>query len=160
VKDETRRKLLKGLAVTIPAAWTRPIVESVVLPAHAVTTGSTYFSAAASRERTNAGEIGPIWICAVLVDNSLDVTTQGTNNTGRRRGTIPLSGTGVLQPQQLSADTSCEGFVLNPQNAVVEAISASSVSLLVTTENTGFRVTVPASPCGAPPPVNGICPEF
>jgi len=38
VKDETRRKLLKGLAVTLPAAWTRPVVESVVLPAHAQAT--------------------------------------------------------------------------------------------------------------------------
>jgi len=35
VKDETRRKLLKGLAVTLPAAWTRPVVKTVLLPAHA-----------------------------------------------------------------------------------------------------------------------------
>jgi hypothetical protein len=36
---ETRRRLLKGLALTLPAAWSRPIVESVVLPAHAQTSG-------------------------------------------------------------------------------------------------------------------------
>jgi hypothetical protein len=34
----SRRKLLKGLAVTLPAVWSRPVVESVVLPAHAATT--------------------------------------------------------------------------------------------------------------------------
>ena len=33
--QKTRRKVLKGLAVTIPAAWTTPVVESVILPAHA-----------------------------------------------------------------------------------------------------------------------------
>lgn len=35
--QKSRRILLKGLAVTLPAAWSRPIVESVVLPAHAQT---------------------------------------------------------------------------------------------------------------------------
>lgn len=35
----SRRRLLKGLALTLPAAWSRPIVESVVLPAHAQTSG-------------------------------------------------------------------------------------------------------------------------
>jgi hypothetical protein len=37
VSKESRRKLLKGLAVTLPAAWTTPLVESIVLPAHAET---------------------------------------------------------------------------------------------------------------------------
>lgn len=35
--QKSRRVLLKGLAATLPAAWSRPIVESVVLPAHAQT---------------------------------------------------------------------------------------------------------------------------
>lgn len=34
---EHRRKILKGLAVTLPAAWSAPLVKSVVLPAHAQT---------------------------------------------------------------------------------------------------------------------------
>lgn len=33
----SRRTLLKGLAVTLPVAWSRPVVEAVVLPAHAQT---------------------------------------------------------------------------------------------------------------------------
>jgi hypothetical protein len=32
---ESRRNVLKGLAVTVPAVWATPIVESVILPAHA-----------------------------------------------------------------------------------------------------------------------------
>jgi hypothetical protein len=37
MKKESRRKLLKGLAITLPAAWTTPMVEAIVLPAHAAT---------------------------------------------------------------------------------------------------------------------------
>jgi hypothetical protein len=37
LSQESRRKLLKGLALALPAAWTTPVVESIVLPAHAQT---------------------------------------------------------------------------------------------------------------------------
>ena len=33
--EKSRRKVLKGLAVTLPAIWATPVVESVILPAHA-----------------------------------------------------------------------------------------------------------------------------
>jgi hypothetical protein len=32
---ESRRNVLKGLAVTVPAVWATPVVESIILPAHA-----------------------------------------------------------------------------------------------------------------------------
>ena len=35
--EVSRRKLLNGLAITIPAVWIKPTVKSVVLPAHANT---------------------------------------------------------------------------------------------------------------------------
>lgn len=34
---KSRRNLLKGLAISAPAAWTPPFVKSVILPAHAQT---------------------------------------------------------------------------------------------------------------------------
>lgn len=37
MSQESRRSLLKGLALTLPVAWTTPVVESIVLPAHAQT---------------------------------------------------------------------------------------------------------------------------
>lgn len=37
MSQNSRRRLLQGLVVTLPAAWSRPIVESIVLPAHAQT---------------------------------------------------------------------------------------------------------------------------
>jgi hypothetical protein len=35
----SRRKLLKGIALSLPAAWSAPVVQSVILPAHAQTSG-------------------------------------------------------------------------------------------------------------------------
>ena len=34
---KARRNILKGLAVGFPAVWAKPVVESIVLPAHADT---------------------------------------------------------------------------------------------------------------------------
>lgn len=35
--ERNRRILLQGLAISLPVAWSRPVVETVVLPAHAAT---------------------------------------------------------------------------------------------------------------------------
>ncbi len=51
-KNDSRRKLLKSIAAgsgavvagkTLPDAWTKPVVDSVLLPAHASTSGGDYF---------------------------------------------------------------------------------------------------------------------
>ena len=39
---EQRRRLLQGLAIATPLTWTRPVVESAVLPAHAQTTSPSF----------------------------------------------------------------------------------------------------------------------
>ena len=36
--QKSRRKVLKGIAATVPATWATPVVQSVVTPAHAATT--------------------------------------------------------------------------------------------------------------------------
>lgn len=56
--QKSRRTLLKGLAVTLPAAWSRPIVESVVLPAHAQTSEPEGCSADAACYSYAAGGSG------------------------------------------------------------------------------------------------------
>ena len=40
MKNANRRTLLKSMAVSAPVAWSAPVVNSVVLPAHAVTSGA------------------------------------------------------------------------------------------------------------------------
>lgn len=37
--QKSRRKLLKGLGISIPTVWAAPIIDAVLLPAHAQTTG-------------------------------------------------------------------------------------------------------------------------
>ena len=37
MSQESRRIVLKGLAISLPATWATPLVESVILPAHAGT---------------------------------------------------------------------------------------------------------------------------
>lgn len=37
MSETTRRTLLKGLAISAPAVWATPIIESTILPAHAET---------------------------------------------------------------------------------------------------------------------------
>ena len=37
MNKKLRRKVLRGMAVSVPVAWSAPIVQSVVLPAHAAT---------------------------------------------------------------------------------------------------------------------------
>ena len=37
MSEKNRRKALKALAVGAPAIWAKPVVDSVVIPAHAVT---------------------------------------------------------------------------------------------------------------------------
>lgn len=39
MRETNRRRMLKGLALSVPAAWTPPLVKSVILPAHAQTSG-------------------------------------------------------------------------------------------------------------------------
>ncbi len=37
MNKKSRRKVLKGLAIGLPATWATPVVESILLPAHAGT---------------------------------------------------------------------------------------------------------------------------
>ena len=40
MKNDKRRKALKALAIGAPAAWAKPVVDSMVLPVHAAMTGA------------------------------------------------------------------------------------------------------------------------
>ena len=35
--EKSRRKLIKGLGISIPTVWAAPIIDAVILPAHAQT---------------------------------------------------------------------------------------------------------------------------
>ena len=57
--DENRRRVLKGVTIgggsIALTKWSKPIVETVVLPAHAQATGPTNFTADGFGSGTTAG---------------------------------------------------------------------------------------------------------
>ncbi len=40
MNKKSRRNVVKGLAITVPVVWAKPVVETVIFPAHAQTTES------------------------------------------------------------------------------------------------------------------------
>lgn len=76
--QESRRRIIKGLAITLPATWATPVVESVILPAHAgtsecevTTTRITGFV----REATSFG--GDFWFGGVYPLTGVSVASVG-----------------------------------------------------------------------------------
>ena len=128
--SESRRNLLKSITAgggaviagkTLPESWSRPVVDSVLLPAHAQTspTSRTFFGPATvvsigSRDRNDSTLFADIYrmlvndayadgppppgqsngtILAIENGDSVDVTFQNRKNTVRRRGSLLKDGT-------------------------------------------------------------------
>lgn len=76
--NDSRRKLLKSIAASsgavvagksLPESWTKPIVDSVLLPAHAATSGDLVFFA----DITNNAPVGSIssaFLCVTVTGNN------------------------------------------------------------------------------------------
>jgi len=167
MNNETRRSLLKGLALTLPVAWTRPVVESVVLPAHAQAssepmvlmfggTGLVPVEESASIDNgipvaqwthkvLNAvvpvSEAAPssLTVCATLNGNMLTITTQGSNNHGRHMGTLNTNGTPGTLALIVNTCTQSNDF-----DAYVSGFSAASgFTLNLTGGSAPFHIFVP-----------------
>jgi len=118
MSNENRRKLLKSLAIgsgaviagkSLPENWTKPVVSSVLLPAHAQTSGLIYGGSdllyanmdrdsifASFISTANAGEVRPSGDrgCATLLaSGELEIYTQFRSNANRRRGVLKTDGT-------------------------------------------------------------------
>ena len=132
--SESRRKLLKSIAAgsgaivagkSLPESWSRPVVDSVMLPAHAQTSTATsnYFGGV-----VEVGQ-GPVFnnvmlatlagslindahangangtVCGANMGDSLDVQFQNSKNTVLRKGVLAKDGTeGMLNFDSQSPD--------------------------------------------------------
>jgi len=129
--SESRRKLLKSIAAgsgaviagkSLPESWTRPVVNSVMLPAHAQTSGlRTYFgeariievqSAISDRENMLASVAGKLindahagweigsdrgWLCGTEMTDTVHVQFLNNRMSVLREGTLQKTGVeGVL----------------------------------------------------------------
>ena len=109
---DNRRKVLKSIAAgsgaiiagkNLPESWSRPIVDSVMLPAHAQTspplTGQTYQgTATTTRDRCNGTSDNPTPSITININGST-VTISYTNNR-------PFTGTGTLTGNTFSVAVS------------------------------------------------------
>ena len=57
--EKSRRKLIKGLGISIPTAWAAPIIEAVILPAHATTSLINPGPPSALETHFNCGDTPP-----------------------------------------------------------------------------------------------------
>ncbi len=169
-KNEGRRKLLKSFAAgsgavvagkTLPESWTKPIVDSVMLPAHAETTtvdSTSYWGL--NVQATGFGGIEPpeegIHGCIVVTGDMADVTFQGGNNIGRRNGVIPTDGTSG----EAVKVASIPGCNVKTTKILISAISPGAITLRVTSWNeqvSGYDVTFKVGACGSFPVLDGEC---
>jgi hypothetical protein len=179
--DDSRRRLIKtffgaaavtGTAAMLPQRWTRPLVEAVVLPAHAqaslimfggaglvpvaiasIDTGTRvaqWMQTVLDAAVPVAEAAGPssITVCATLSGNMLTITTQGSNNHGRHQGTLNTDGSPGTLPilENLCGET-------NAFDAYVSGFDAGSgFNLYLSGGGSGpFYVFVP---------LTGDCPGF
>ena len=61
MNKKSRRNVLKGFAVSLPAAWAVPVVESVVLPAHAGVSGCSAEPGCYEGIDTSSGRFTVMW---------------------------------------------------------------------------------------------------
>lgn len=191
IANATRRRLFKTLigtgAVlvagrTLPEHWTRPVVEAVIVPAHAQATGIVFGGAGLagapigllSDHRTRFARltdtvldvlappalaiIGPTsTVCAVQSGNMIDVTLQRSQNNARRQGLLNIDGTpGTLSTIAWSASCPATPSSLN---AFVSGFVAGVGFTLNVTSGGGFSVYVPlVGTCPGFAALDGSCP--
>jgi len=167
--SESRRKLLKSIAAgsgavvagkSLPDKWTAPVVDSVMLPAHAQTSPATYSTTQQVDPCAGAGEQE---ILAPTTTIDFDVT--GVTPTGD--GTLEVIALGDLNSPDENWEVSIEGTVLGflGNNGGTEGVTPSSDTYDLTK---GFLETVGAdntitvtftnrNPGATPPPPDVQC---
>ncbi|GMR06977.1 MAG: hypothetical protein BMS9Abin25_1623 [Gammaproteobacteria bacterium] len=132
MSDESRRKLLKSIAAgsgaviagkNLPESWSRPVVDSIMLPVHAQTSMQQIFAGAAVQRAAVDGDDQNMmaqamdyllpkaeaggggggrfgwYICAMVTGGTVDLTIAGLNWCSGtiasmiRRGNVPMDGT-------------------------------------------------------------------
>lgn len=138
--SESRRKLLKSIAAgsgaivagkSLPESWSRPVVDSVMLPAHAQTSAQIYASTAAENWGWCVTIMGTV-ADVVGIDGGYSISPGGTPKF-RFAGQIPTSGIGTNAIQLVAQGSNCipPGDPLLSRNAYLQNITASTATLFV-----------------------------
>ncbi len=170
----SRRRAIKGTA-TIAATgillnkWQSPVVDSIMLPAHAQTTDATgsgspqvpqtrnYWGSNISTAPFNQLESPAATVCVEETNSMATVVFQGESNTGRRSATVSTNGTPSTTTTVSSSPNNCP--IPDDLQVSVTAISDASISIAVrnTAENYGYDMTILAGTCGSFPATDRVC---
>lgn len=191
-----RRDLLKKLALSssalaaggvIPKHWVRPVVDTVVIPAHAQTSGGVFFgsvlavivqnenflgeptsifaqaldSTVPAAHATDVGQGSPHTLCIEDNGSSMAITYQNPANIYRFQGSLQKNGTpGTLT--LVAKGTACDDpYCGTIRPATITSVSASSVTVELPRCTTpgAYELTVTlGGPCSFP--ALGSCEEI
>ena len=185
MSDKSRRKLLKSIAAgsgavvagkSLPESWTRPVVDSVMLPAHAQTSLLTFFGPANEIGGNYESGDKPLLANAMetmvpdaqaggnfeqngtlcIIDNgdgTCDVTHQNDSNSVRRMGTLDKGGeTGLLEVIG-TADDECSRDVDDLDASILDFNTGEGyveIEIAHRRRDRSYRV-YQAGGCGMPP---------
>ncbi len=160
----SRRNLLKSVAgigvIGSSGSWVKPVVDTVVLPAHAQTS-------VIESSQSYWGEVvidQYRYISCVAISNDIaTVTYQEFTTLGAREGVVrfsamvSLDGTPALSTAvALSTGTECEYLDDFPPEISISNISVSNVTFRAIEpmfNNINLSITIPAGPCGVFPEI-------
>ena len=128
--NDSRRKLLKSIAVgsgavvagkSIPESWSKPVIDSVMLPAHAETTDATptlnYFGSFIWNQKT------PIQLCVQCIGS--DCSAKVLENEK-----YYYEGSGSLGADMVLTDpTDCESYIVELKIETVSDVSTGQFAL-------------------------------
>lgn len=137
--NKTRRTALQRMALggtavsakVFPQAWTRPVIDSVILPAHAQTT----------REPTDDGE--PTNGAVFTIDCNITTATQNSTNVTLIVEVTPTNNVDPTDNQTVGIRIT---YTYQPENVPVEA---ALTLLMNSTANPPFTDTAPAGQTSA-----------
>ena len=186
--SESRRKLLKSIAAgsgaviagkNLPENWARPVVDSVMLPAHAQTSGiRTFFlfsstgflvfnselNGTTAEELIARSEQGPLsWFVksaeAQGANNAICVTTDGsTYQVKYQDGQDTYTGSGAVGDPLKELDSTCIGAIYCEFTVNSVVGSVANVSLIVG-KGEPVVIPVPEDSCGRFPFVCDVVPD-
>ena len=126
--NDSRRKLLKSIAAgsgavvagkTLPEAWTKPVIDTVMLPAHAETTDATlnYFGSFLWNQKT------PIQLCIQCVGSDCSAKTLEDER-------FYYEGNGSLNADMVLRDpTDCESYLVELKVETVNGVATGQFAL-------------------------------
>lgn len=172
MSNQNRRKLLKSIAAgtgavvagkSLPENWTKPVVDSVILPTHAQTSMRLFAGDGIVQASISDGSLGLASLasglinaahagvepgqargtfCATEMGDSIEIKFQNNQDTVLRMGTVPVSGEGTISSVAFSPDYDCGADPGDPDwdmACTIDAITDDYIDISLDHYEDGWR---------------------